>query len=111
MASHTQRFPGPGDRWAAELRRLYPGASQAKQVAKAFEVEVRTAEGWLAGRPPGGLRPLMTAWRLHGAGLVAAVLAPAPPPVQHEVRRIRREGARLQERLGRIEQTRVREKV
>ena len=62
-----------GRRWAHALRRRYPGAAQAKQVARDFGCEVRTAEGWLAGGSPQA-KILVAAWRLHGAGIVAEVL-------------------------------------
>jgi hypothetical protein len=102
MVSHTHDLQGLGARWAATLRRAYPGPSQAKQVANAFGADVRTAEGWLGGRAPGAL-VLMRAWQLHGAGFVAAVLAPAPSgPSEHDVQRLRHQGAQQAVRLGRL---------
>lgn len=99
-----------GERWAAELRRVYAGPAQAKAVARAFDIDVRTAEAWLGGRPP-GVRFLTIAWMLHGAGFVMAVLAPTPAPTEHQVQRIKRDGAALGVRLARLERSRVRETV
>lgn len=64
-----------GRRWAEALRRRYRGEAAAKTVARAFDVQVRTAEGWLAGQAPYA-KYLLRGWRLHGAALVAEVLAP-----------------------------------
>lgn len=61
-----------GDRWAAALKRRY---GSAKLVARAFDCSVRTAEAWCAGQAPYA-RTLLAAWRLHGAAIVAEVLAP-----------------------------------
>lgn len=61
-----------GGRWAAALKRRY---DSAKAVALAFDVGVRTAEGWLAGQAPYA-KYLLRAWRLHGADIIAEVLAP-----------------------------------
>jgi len=61
-----------GARWAAALRRRHVSA---KEIARAFDVEVRTAEGWLQGHAPYA-KYLLRAWRLHGAAVVAEVLAP-----------------------------------
>ena len=40
-----------GERWSAALRRVYP-VHTAKQAARAFDVDPRTAEAWLAGQAP-----------------------------------------------------------
>lgn len=64
-----------GQRWAAALRRRYPGGFAAKRIARAFDVDARTAESWLAGQAPFA-KYLLRAWRLHGGAMVAEVLAP-----------------------------------
>ncbi|WP_428247244.1 hypothetical protein [Ferrovibrio sp.] len=77
MGQVTGAFPEPeiGPRWAAALRRRYPGAHQAKRIARDFDCETRTAEAWLGGQAPYA-KYLMRGWRLHGAALVGEVLAP-----------------------------------
>lgn len=77
MARNTEAFrqetAAIGARWAAALTRRY--GRNAKKIAGAFGCEVRTAESWLAGQAPFA-RVLISAWRLHGAAMVAEVLAP-----------------------------------
>ncbi|CAA7621122.1 hypothetical protein [Magnetospirillum sp. UT-4] len=67
----------PGDRWAAALRRRFPGQRpgtlDTKACAIAFGVSARTAEGWGGGQAP-NLKHLVRAWRLFGWGVVAEVL-------------------------------------
>lgn len=63
-----------GRRWACALRKRF-AANRAKLIAKAFNVEVKTAESWLAGGSPYA-KHLCTAWRLFGAQIVAEVIAP-----------------------------------
>lgn len=60
-----------GARWGAALRARYPSV---KDVARAFEVSLHTASAWWAGQAPYA-RVLVRAWRLHGAGLIAEVIA------------------------------------
>ncbi len=64
-----------GERWASALRARYPGPAVAKQVARAFAVDLRTAEAWLPGQAPFA-KFLLRGWRLHGAAIVAETLAP-----------------------------------
>lgn len=77
MGQVTGAFHEPeiGPRWAAALRRRYPGAHQAKRIATDFDCEIRTAEAWLGGQAPYA-KFLMRAWRLHGGAFVGEVLAP-----------------------------------
>jgi hypothetical protein len=66
---------GLGVRWASALKRRYPGAGQAKLIARDFDVAVRTAKGWLAEGAP--FAPvLVRAARLFGAGILGEVLMP-----------------------------------
>lgn len=65
-----------GARWAQALRRRYPGPHAAKRIAGDFDVEIRTAEAWLAGGNAPYAKYLLRAWRLHGVAIVAEVLAP-----------------------------------
>ena len=39
-----------GRRWAAALRRRFPGPGAAKRIAEALGADPRTVEGWLEGR-------------------------------------------------------------
>jgi hypothetical protein len=68
-----------GDRWAAALKRRYPGrlpgSLDAKRCAQAFEVSPRTAESWAAGQGP-RVENIERAWLLHGAAFAAEVLSP-----------------------------------
>lgn len=64
-----------GRRWACALRKRF-AANRAKLIAKAFNVEVKTAESWLAGGGGPQAKHLCTAWRLFGAQIVAEVIAP-----------------------------------
>lgn len=64
-----------GQRWASALRARYPGPAIAKQVARAFAVDLRTAEAWLSGQAPYA-KFLLRGWRLHGAAIIAETLAP-----------------------------------
>jgi len=102
MASSTQTFQTLGDRWAAALRAVYVGPSVAKTVAREFAVEIRTAEGWLAGRPPRA-KDLATAALLHGGAFALMVLLPKPAGTENQIRKIKRDGAALADRLRRIE--------
>jgi len=41
-----------GQRWAQVLRRRYGSGSVSKRVAAELDVDPRTVEGWMQGRPP-----------------------------------------------------------
>ena len=64
-----------GQRWATALKKRFPERCRAKYIAKAFSVEVKTAETWLAGGAPQA-KHFCTAWRLFGAPVIAEVIAP-----------------------------------
>lgn len=64
-----------GRRWGDWLAEVYGRANMAKLIARDFDVSVRTAEVWLAGQAPYA-RHIVRALRLHGLGVVGAVLAP-----------------------------------
>lgn len=88
-----------GARWGAVLAEAYgPGA--AKRIAHAFGVDVRTAHKWLDGQPPSA-RHLARAGVLHGAGFVAAVVAPASDLA--ELGRARAEIARLRDAAAAVQ--------
>jgi hypothetical protein len=66
---------GIGERWAAALRRRYPDRARAKRIARDMCVEIRTAEGWLAGQAP-QVKALWRAALVHGPAIVTEVLLP-----------------------------------
>lgn len=67
-----------GPAWAAWLLRVYGGPHAAKRIAQAFEVDPRTAQGWMAGGRP-TVAALLRVFALHGFDGVAAVIAPDSP--------------------------------
>lgn len=76
-----------GTRWAAWLKRTYSGPHKAKRIARDLNVQVRTAEGYLAGQIP--YAPVfVTAAQVHGPAVLFEVLAPnLVPPTQAESQR------------------------
>lgn len=63
-----------GLRWAALLRQHY-GTHMAKNIARDFDCEARTAQSWLAGQAP-QLRHFMRAAEILGLAAVLTVLFP-----------------------------------
>ncbi len=64
-----------GSRWGDWLRRTYTGGHAVKRIARDFSVSQPTAKVWLAGQAPYA-RHIVRALRLHGAVVLAEVLAP-----------------------------------
>ncbi len=87
MRATTEQLPDAvafGQAWAAALRRRYPvGRSAAKHVARDFRVELRTAEGWLAGQGPQA-RALLRAFVLFGPAMLLELAAVEPTPAAEE---------------------------
>lgn len=63
-----------GQRWAALLRQHYP-AHAAKNIARDFRCEARTAKAWLSGQSP-QLQHFMAAAKIIGIAEVLGVLFP-----------------------------------
>lgn len=96
-----------GLRWAALLRRLYPAPNTAKKIAAAFQIDTRTAEAWLQGQYAPYAKFLLRAWRLHGFGAVAEVLAPdsaiaQAAPMQDALQDLETNLARLGDQLAQL---------
>lgn len=65
-----------GMRWANALKRQFgEKRNYRKEIARTFNVDVRTVDSWLRGGSPQA-KSLCTAWKLFGALFVADVLAP-----------------------------------
>lgn len=75
MAQETETML-VGMRWANALRRQYrEKRNYRKDIARDFDVDVRTVDSWLRGGSPQA-KSLCKAWRLFGPLFVADVLAP-----------------------------------
>lgn len=109
MGTHTKTLAtseAVGARWSAWLRRAYPGPHAVKRVARAFEIDTRTAESWIGGQAPYA-RHFVKAAALHGPAVLFEVLAPGlVPPSDEETRRalaeVKGELDRLGSRLSRL---------
>lgn len=62
-----------GSRWAEALRKRFDSRHTAKQIAKSFNVEVRTAQSWLGGQAP-YIKHLWLAGKIFGSVIIAEVL-------------------------------------
>lgn len=80
MSKAYIEFPGGvspdiGQRWAQILRQQYPERNAAKNIARDFGCETRTATAWLGGNPP-QTHMLARAAQVLGPAAIAAVLFP-----------------------------------
>lgn len=64
-----------GQRWAECLKKRFSTKNTAKEVARFFNVEVRTARSWLAGSAP-YIKHLWIAGQKLGSGFLAELLTP-----------------------------------
>lgn len=65
-----------GMRWANALKKQFgQKRNYRKEIARVFDVDVRTVDSWLRGGSPQA-KSLCKAWHLFGALFVADVLAP-----------------------------------
>lgn len=64
-----------GQRWAAALKKEFNTKNTAKEIARFFDVEVRTARSWLAGSAPYA-KHLWVAGQKLGSGFLADLLTP-----------------------------------
>ncbi len=64
-----------GQRWAECLKKRFSSKNTAKEIAKFFDIEVRTARSWLAGSAP-YIKHLWIAGQKLGYGFLADVLTP-----------------------------------
>ena len=64
-----------GERWAQALKKYFGNRNTAKEVARTFDVEVRTARGWLDGTAP-YIKYIYVAGQKLGAKFVAEFLTP-----------------------------------
>ena len=64
-----------GHRWAASLKKQFGTKNTAKEIARFFDIEVRTARSWLAGSAP-YTKHLWTAGQKLGSGFLAELLTP-----------------------------------
>lgn len=64
-----------GCRWAELLKKYFGRQNTAKAVARAFNVELRTAKGWLRGSTP-YVKYIYVAGQKLGSGFVAELLTP-----------------------------------
>lgn len=64
-----------GQRWAEALKKEFGNQNTAKQVARVFDVEVRTARSWLYGSAP-YVKHLWIAGQKLGSGFLADLLTP-----------------------------------
>ena len=85
MAKITQNLHQQvGERWANALRRRF-GANAAKRFAADFNVNYRTAHGWLSGRPPYAVH-YIRAWELFGLEFINETLNPRAPKSAAEIK-------------------------
>lgn len=85
MVKNTQElYQKVGERWADALRRRY-GANAAKRIAADFNVNYRTAHGWLSGRPPYAVH-YMRGWELFGIDFINETLNPNAPKSSAEIK-------------------------
>lgn len=64
-----------GKRWAAALKKHFGNKNTAKQIAQTFDVEIRTARGWLDGSAP-YIKYLYVAGQKLGSRFLAELLSP-----------------------------------
>lgn len=64
-----------GQRWADALKKQFGPRNTAKEVARFFDIEVRTARNWLAGSAP-YIKHLWLAGQKIGSGFLAELLTP-----------------------------------
>lgn len=64
-----------GQRWASALRKYFSKRNTAKEIARFFDVEVRTANNWLQGNAP-YMKYLWVAGQKLGSSFLAEILVP-----------------------------------
>ena len=64
-----------GERWAEALKKYFGNRNTAKEIARTFDVDVRTARGWLDGSAP-YIKYIYIASQKLGAKFVAEFLTP-----------------------------------
>lgn len=64
-----------GQRWANALRKRFGKKNTAKEIARCFNIELRTARSWLYGTAP-YLKYIWIAGQKLGSGFVADLLTP-----------------------------------
>lgn len=64
-----------GARWAALLKKHFGNKNTAKEVARCFDVEVRTARGWLDGSAP-YIKYIYVAGQKLGSRFLADFISP-----------------------------------
>ena len=64
-----------GQRWADALKKKFGKRNAAKEIARFFDIEVRTARSWLAGSTP-YIKYLWLAGQKLGSGFIAEILTP-----------------------------------
>lgn len=87
MTSDTKEMPTAalvGERWAAILRRRYPGPFAAKRAARELGRDPRTVEAWLAGQAPLLHMAIAAAVRWRDP-LLLFELAGVAPPTEAEI--------------------------
>ncbi len=76
MPKRDAILPDVGARWADALRRRYIFCA-AKRIAADFDVDVRTAKGWLGGQAPMAAY-YQIAWQRFGIDFIVETLSPFP---------------------------------
>lgn len=64
-----------GNRWAAALKKRFPEKNTTKHVARAFNVELRTARSWLEGQAP-YCKHIFKAGQKFGLAMIEEILFP-----------------------------------
>lgn len=64
-----------GSRWATALKKRFPEKNTTKHVARAFDIELRTARSWLEGQAP-YCKYLFLAGQKFGMGIIEEILFP-----------------------------------
>lgn len=64
-----------GERWAEALKKYFGNKNTAKEIARTFDVEIRTARGWLYGSAP-YIKYIYIAGQKLGAKFIAEFLTP-----------------------------------
>ena len=64
-----------GQRWASALKKQFGAQNTAKEIARVFDIEIRTARSWLAGTAP-YMKHLWIAGQKLGPAFLADLLTP-----------------------------------
>lgn len=64
-----------GERWASALKKHFGNKNTAKEVARCFDVEIRTARGWLDGSAP-YIKYIYVAGQKLGSKFLAEFISP-----------------------------------